>query len=1119
MASLVIATLPNITTDQSALLALKAQISYDPYNVLTNNWSIGSSICNWVGITCGSDHRRVIALDLSYMDLIGTIPPDVGNLSFLITLSIENNSFHGSIPNELSHLYRLQYLSFGFNNFSGKIPSWIGLLSKLQNLSLYGNKFSGTIPPSLSNISLLQIIDLSYNQLSGSIPSSIFNIYNLKVIDLTDNMLSGPMPSIISNMSLQVINLRANKLSGHFPMDMFENLPNLQQFLASNNQFYGQLPSTVFKCKQLKYLSLRENDFIGSLPSEIENLIMLTELYLDNNIFGGTIPSTLFKCKQLQILSMRNNKFTGRLPQEIGNLTMLTELDLSYNNFRGAIPSEIGNLQKLEIFDIGFNHFNGLIPFEIFNISTVQVISMSFNNFSGHLPSNVGFFLPNLQELFLWRNQLNGTIPSSISNAPNLTILDLSNNSFSGLIPKALGNLRLLQWLSVANNNLTIESSTPKVNFFSSLSNLAYLKQLDLSSNLLNNILPDSIGNLPTSLQGLFIDNCNIKGSIPRDIGNLSNLMTLSLRFNELAGPIPSTVGRLKKLQGLRLDHNRLEGPIPFDICHLEGLVELYLHDNELSGPIPACINNLTSLRYLDLHFNKLTSMIPLSLWSLTYILMVHLSSNSLNGSLSLEIGNLKVLTVLNLSRNQLSGDIPTTIGDLKDISDLSLADNRLEGSIPESFGELVSLEFLDLSSNNLSEEIPKSLEALSQLQYLNVSFNRLQGKIPTGGPFVNFSAASFMSNDGLCGAPRLRVPPCEEGVSLPKHTAKASILKYVLPTIGLIMLLVAILLVWTRRRTGNAKLRVEAKSLQLATWKRISQEELFQATKGFSASNLLGKGSVGSVYQGTLSDGMIVAIKVFNLAVEGAFKSFDTECEVLRNIRHRNLVKIITTCSGIDFKAFILEYMPNGNLEKWLYSLDRCLSILQRLNIMIDVASALEYLHFGYSTPIVHCDLKPSNILLDEDMVSHVADFGIAKLLGDGDSMMRTMTLATIGYMAPEYGSEGIVSTRGDMYSYGILLMETFTRKKPTDDMFGGKMSLKSWVEESLPLSVTKVVDAYLLRTEIDYASTENCMVSIMELALQCCSELREKRTNAKSILTTLNKIKLKFLQDTKRS
>jgi len=309
-------------------------------------------------------------------------------------------------------------------------------------------------------------------------------------------------------------------------------------------------------------------------------------------------------------------------------------------------------------------------------------------------------------------------------------------------------------------------------------------------------------------------------------------------------------------------------------------------------------------------------------------------------------------------------------------------------------------LEFLDLSNNNLSGKIPKSLEALSQLKYLNVSFNRLQGKIPVGRPFVHFCAASFMSNDGLCGAPWLQVSPCKEGVSRPKNTAAACILKYVLPTIGLTMLVVALVLVWTRHQKRNAKLLVETNSLQLATWKRISQQELLQATKRFNVSNLLGKGSVGSVYQGTLSDGMIVAIKVFNLVAEGAFKSFNTECGVLCNIRHRNHVKIIRMCSNNGFKAFVLEYIPNGSLQKRFYSQDCCLSILQRLNIMIDVPSALEYLHYGYSTPIVHCDLKPNNILLDKAMVSHVADFWIVKLLCNEDSMMWTMTLASIGYM-----------------------------------------------------------------------------------------------------------------------
>ncbi|WMV32103.1 hypothetical protein MTR67_025488 [Solanum verrucosum] len=125
-------------------------------------------------------------------------------------------------------------------------------------------------------------------------------------------------------------------------------------------------------------------------------------------------------------------------------------------------------------------------------------------------------------------------------------------------------------------------------------------------------------------------------------------------------------------------------------------------------------------------------------------------------------------------------------------------------------------------------------------------------------------------------------------------------------------------------------------------------------------------------------------------------------ECGILRNLRHRNLTKVITSCSNLDFKALVLEYMPNGTLDKWLYSHNLFLNLLQRLDIMIDVASAMDYLHNGYSTPIVHCDLKPSNALLDQEMVGHGSDFGIAKLLDAGEAFVQTRTIATIGYIAP---------------------------------------------------------------------------------------------------------------------
>ncbi|XP_059627854.1 receptor kinase-like protein Xa21 [Cornus florida] len=767
----------------------------------------------------------------------------------------------------------------------------------------------------------------------------------------------------------------------------------------------------------------------------------------------------------------------------------------------GVIPQEIGELPMLERIVFDSNRLTGRIPTTLFNISTLQEISLTDNHFSGNLPSSFGQTLPNLEYITIGLNNFSGTILDSISNASKLIKIDLAFNRLTGSIPSSLGNLGL-QFLNLGGNNFTSEPSSPELSFLTSLTNCRQLTALLIYENPLNVFLPVSIGNLSDSLEMIDASGCGIKGNIPSEIGNLRNLVSIYLYGNYLTGFIPTTIKGLSKLQRLHLEDNRIDGSIPKEICHLLNLGLLALSENRLFGTIPECLGNVTSLRYLNLDSNRLNSSIPETIWNLKDLLEFNLSSNSFSGYLPQEIGNLKVATVLDLSVNQFIGNVPSTIGGLQSLARLTFAHNKLQGSIPESLGNMESLEFLDLSQNNLSGQIPKSLERLLHLKYFNASFNRLRGEIPTGGPFANFTNQSFLSNEALCGATRFQVQPCY--ISSLQKSKKKLMIRILLP-IASVLLASTILIFGLRSRWWINEIPIRTQLIPMVTREIISYHELVRATDGFSESNLLGMGSFGSVYKATLLDGTILAAKVFNVQQEAAFKSFDTECEILRNIRHRNLTKVISSCSNFDFKALILEYMPNGSLEKWLYSHNYFLDILQRLNIMIDVACSLDYLHHDYSTRVVHCDLKPSNVLLDEDMVAHVSDFGIAKFLELGDSIALTKTLATFGYIAPgeEYGLEGSVSTRSDVYSYGIMLMETVTRKKPTDDLFAGDLSLKDWVNQSLPDAIIHVVDSNLLRPEEqNYTAKVHCLSSIMELGLKCSAESPHERINMKDAL-----------------
>ncbi|KAH0691278.1 hypothetical protein KY289_018636 [Solanum tuberosum] len=571
-----------------------------------------------------------------------------------------------------------------------------------------------------------------------------------------------------------------------------------------------------------------------------------------------------------------------------------------------------------------------------------------------------------------------------------LTTGDCQLNQDASEIPKEIRNLVELEKLGLQFNSF---SGSLDMEMF----NISGMRAIDLSANNLPGTIQPNIGSILPNIEELYLSRLtNLVGTIPYSISNCSKLTNLELSYNKLTGLIPNSLGYLTHLRFLNLGGNNLtttackiNGQIPNEVGNLSSLLDLDLSYNNLIGSIPSSTQNLSNLQ----------RSIPNCLGNVTSLREIYLKSNKLSSNIPTSLGNLKDLVVLDLSSNnmmnQFSNGIPREIGGLQNLVHLSLRHNKLQGSIPDSMSNMVGLEFLDLSHTNISGIIPMSLEKLQYLKYFNVSDNKLHGEIPSAGPFKNVSSLFFINNEALCGSSRFSVPPCPTSS---KHRSNRK--KNLMLGIALVFVPITLVFVWIRYRRGKRSPQ-QTDSLSMATTERISYYELLQATDSLSES--------------VLRSGTAIAVKVFNLQLEAAFKSFDTECEVLRSLRHRNLVKVITSCSNLDFKALVLEYMPNGSLDKYLYSHNYFLDIRQRLSIMIDVACALEYFHHGCSSPVIHCDLKPSNVLLDVDMVAHLSDFGISKLLGQDESDLYTKTLATFGYIAREYGLDGLVSIECD--------------------------------------------------------------------------------------------------------
>ncbi|XXG39582.1 hypothetical protein AAC387_Pa01g0508 [Persea americana] len=485
---------------------------------------------------------------------------------------------------------------------------------------------------------------------------------------------------------------------------------------------------------------------------------------------------------------------------------------------------------------------------------------------------------------------------------------------------------------------------------------------------------------------------------------------------------------------------------------------------------------------------------------------------------------------IFNLTSLSLEGHLSPHMANLSFLATIDLSNNRFRGRVPHELGHLFRLRRLHLSFNSFQGEIPAAISNCSKLFLLDISSNSLVGEIPPEldtGVFGNASVVSVTGNSKLCGGIlELQLPECV--IPAPKRQKKSFSLAIFIPAIAIAVCLVfspCLCAVLYGRR--NSRMKLSSTSSMKGQYTSLSYSDLRKATDEFSSSNLIGVGSYGSVYRGTFAlDNTTVAVKVLNLQRQGASKSFIAECEALKYVRHRNLVKVLASCSSIDFKgndfkALVYEFMPNGSLEEWLHAKEeghrlKNLSLNQRLNIAVDVANALDYLHNHHGTPIVHCDIKPTNVLLDDDMVAHVGDFGLAKILFEASNKFSTTDISSIaikgsiGYVAPEYGMGGDVSTLGDVYSYGILLLELFMGRRPTEDTFKNGLSLHESAKMAFPDRVMEIVDP-LLREENDLVL--ECFASVVRVGIACCMQTPRDRMQMKEVVSELLVIRDKFL------
>ncbi|PSS04105.1 LRR receptor-like serine/threonine-protein kinase [Actinidia chinensis var. chinensis] len=812
-------------------------------------------------------------------------------------------------------------------------------------------------------------------------------------------------------------------------------------------------------------------DYIGVFCNSDGNVV---KIVLWNTSLGGALSPALSGLKSLRILTLFGNRFTGNIPSEYADIGTLWKINLSSNALSGSIPEFIGDLSNIRFLDLSRNGYIGEIPSSLFkNCGKTKFVSLSHNS-------------------------LSGSIPVSVSNCLNLVGIDLSFNNLSGGFPSRVCDIPGLLFLSVRSNLLTGSVQEQ-------VSGCRSLELLDLGTNLFSGLAPfELLGR--TNLTYFNVSSNRFEGEIP-DIETCSDrLVVFDASKNRFYGKIPLSITKCNTLKVLDLGFNRLNGSVPTKLADLKSLWVIRLGNNLIDGMIPEEFGSIEYLRVLDLHNLNLVGTIPE------------------------DISKCRFLLELDLSDNALKGEIPHTLYNMSLLKILDLHGNRLNGSIPSSLSSLSRIKVLDLSNNSLSGSIPDSLGNLKNLTYFNVSYNQLSGTIPSAVQHFGFFA--FFHNPGLCGAP-LDTSCSGNGMTPASQNPKFSVSAIVTIVAAAVIVtgvcVIIIVNMKVRRRREDKTMVVESTPLALSESNLIigklvlfstslpSKYEDWEAgTKALlNKECLIGGGSIGMVYRANFEGGISIAVK--KLETLGRIRNqdeFEHEIGWLGKFQHPNLVAFQGYYWSSSMQLMLSEFIPNGNLYDNLHRLDfpgnstgvdnSELNWSRRFKIALGTARALVYLHHDCKPPVLHLNIKSSNILLDENYEAKLSDYGMGKLLPLLDNYGLTKSHNAVGYIAPELGQSLKLTDKYDVYGFGVILLELVTRRKPVESSVANKVVVLCKYVRGLIESGT-ASDCFD-RSLRGFAEDE--LIQVMKLGLICTSETPSRRPSMGEIVQILESI-----------